>query len=102
MSTDPSRLALLGVFIVMSHLQASSFESTLDVEPLICLRAVEDTLNRDQNYLSHVWMRITGIIYLVAAHLLRHVVQSLDHLQTQLLPLLVFGHRNILNMPDKT
>jgi hypothetical protein len=63
------------------HLQTRSLESALDVETLVRLRAVQNSL--------------------VAADVLRHVVQSLDDAQTKLLPLLVLCDGNVLDMADE-
>jgi hypothetical protein len=65
----------------MRHLQPRPLKPTLDIEPLIRLRAIQNRL--------------------ITPRLLRHKVQRLDDPQTQLLALLVLRHRNILNVSDK-
>lgn len=65
----------------MRHLQPSPLEPTLDIKPLIRLRAIQNRL--------------------IAAHTLRHIIQSLNNPQSQLLPLLVLRDRNILDMPNQ-
>jgi hypothetical protein len=75
----PLELALaLGHFVVVGHLQAGPLEAALDIEALIGLGAVQDGL--------------------VAAGVLGDEVQRLDHLQTELLPLLVLCDRDVFNM----
>jgi hypothetical protein len=66
----------------MCHLQPRPLVSTLDVESLICFAAIKNTL--------------------VASHLLRDEVQCLDELQSQFLPLLVFGDGNIFDVSHET
>jgi hypothetical protein len=73
-------LFTLGDIIVMSHLQPSPTEATLDVEALVGLAAVQYAL--------------------VAPNLLRDEVERLDNPQSQLLALLVLGHRDILDVAD--
>lgn len=65
----------------MRHLQSRPLETALDVESLIGLRAVENGL--------------------VAADVLRHVVQRLDDAQTQLLALLVLGDGDVFDVTDE-
>lgn len=67
-------------FVVVSHLQTSSPKTTLDVEALVRLAAVENAL--------------------VAADLLSNEVECLDQAQAKLLALLVLGNRNILDVTD--
>lgn len=62
----------------MGHLQARPLEAALDVEALVGLGAVEDGL--------------------VAAGTLGDEVQRLDHLEPELLPLLVLCDRNVFDM----
>lgn len=64
----------------MCHLDTRSFEPTLDVESLIDLTAIQDSL-------------ITPDVF-------RNVVQCLNHFQAQLLALLVLRDRYILNVSD--
>nr|POE59058.1 hypothetical protein CFP56_24328 [Quercus suber] len=66
------------LIIIMRHLQPRALEPTLDVEPLIRLRAVEDGL--------------------VAAGMLCDEIEGLDDTQTQLLALLILGDRDILDV----
>lgn len=65
----------------MRHLQTCPPEAALDVEALVCLAAVEDSL--------------------VAADLLGDEVECLDQPQTQLLALLVLGYRDVLDVSDE-
>jgi hypothetical protein len=65
----------------MRHFKARPLKPTLDIEPLIRLRAIQNRL--------------------VAPHLLRHKVQRLNNPQTQLLALLILGDCNVLDMSDK-
>ena len=64
--------------VVMCHLQAGPSEAALDVEALVGLAAVQDSL--------------------VAANLLGDVVERLDDAQAQLLALLVLGNGDVLDM----
>jgi hypothetical protein len=68
--------------IVMCHLQPSSLVSTLNIESLVRLAAVENAL--------------------VTSNLLRDEIQSLDQLEAELLSLLVFGDCDIFNVTDET
>jgi hypothetical protein len=63
------------------HLQTRSLETTLDVEALVRLRAVKNSL--------------------VATHILRDKVQRLDDPQTKLLALLVLCDSNIFDVADE-
>lgn len=66
--------------MIMSHLNTSPLEATLDIKALIHLTAIEDSL--------------------ITANMLRNIIQSLNHLQSQLLPLLILRNGNIFNMSD--
>jgi hypothetical protein len=66
----------------MGHLQARSPEAALDVEALVGFRAVKYRL--------------------VAPDVGGDVVQGLDDLQAELLPLLVFGHGDVFDVADET
>lgn len=66
--------------VVVCHLEASSAETTLDVEALVDLAAVEDGL--------------------VAADVFSNVVKGLDHSQTKLLALLVLGDGDIFDVSN--
>ena len=68
------------LLVVMRHLQSCSFKATFDIEPLIGLTAVQNTL--------------------IAANLLCNEIERLDDLQSELLALLILGYCNILNVPD--
>lgn len=70
----------LGALMIMGHFQAGPPEAALDVEPLVVFAAVENRL--------------------VAARLLRDVVERLDEAETQLLALLVFGDGDVLDVSD--
>jgi hypothetical protein len=63
------------------HLQTRSLEPALDVETLVGLRAVQNSL--------------------VAANVLGHVVQGLDDAQTELLALLVLCDGNVFDVADE-
>lgn len=65
----------------MCHLESSSFEAALDVEPFIGLAAVQDTL--------------------VTSDLLRQVVQSRYDPQPELLALLVLVDGNVLDVSNQ-
>lgn len=81
--TSPHRAPTISpLLIIMRHLQPSPLEPTLDIKPLIRLRAIQNRL--------------------IATHTLRHIIQSLNNPQSQLLPLLVLRDRNILDMPDQS
>lgn len=62
----------------MRHLQSRPLEPALDVESLVRLGAVQDSL--------------------VATNVLRHIIQSLDDPQTKLLALLVLCDRDVLDV----
>src|SRR5436305_749482 len=62
----------------MRHLQTGSLKPTFDVEPFVRLRAIEDAL--------------------VAPDILRDMIERLDNLQPQLLPLLVCSDGNVFDM----
>jgi hypothetical protein len=79
MCPQPHRSLLL---IVVRHLQTRPLETALDIEALVRLRAVKNSL--------------------VATHILRNKVQRLDDPQPKLLALLVLCDSNILNMTDET
>jgi hypothetical protein len=64
------------------HLQSCPFVAALDIEPLVRLTAVQNAL--------------------VTANLLSNEVQSLDQLEAEFLPLLVFGNGNVFDVTDKT
>lgn len=64
--------------VVMSHLEPSSSETTFNVEPLVGLAAIENSL--------------------VASDVCGNVIESLNHTQTQLLSLLVFRDGNIFDV----
>lgn len=66
----------------MGHLQPSSLEAALDVEALVRLAAVKDTL--------------------VAANLVCDEVECLDEFEAQLLALLVFSDGDIFDVADKS
>lgn len=70
----------LFLLVVMRHLQSCSFEATLNVETLICLAAIQDTL--------------------VAANLFGNEIKRLDEFQSELFALLIFSHCNIFNVSD--
>ena len=70
----------LFLFVVMRHLQSCSFEATLNVETLICLAAIQNTL--------------------VAANLLCNEIKRLDEFQSELFALLIFCYCNIFDMSD--
>ena len=65
----------------MRHLEPRPLKPALNIEPLVRLRAIQNTL--------------------VAPHLLSHKVQRLDYAQPKLLPLLVLRNGNILNVSDE-
>jgi hypothetical protein len=65
----------------MRHLQPGPLKPALDIEPLVRLTAIQNTL--------------------IAADLLGHGIQGLDDAQTELLPLLVLGHGNVFNVTDE-
>jgi len=71
----------LAALVVVGHLKTGPPETTLHVEALVGLAAVQDAL--------------------VAAHLLRDVVEGLDYAQPQLLALLVFGDGDVLDVADE-
>lgn len=71
---------LLTFVVVMGHLEASSSEAALEIEALVGLGAVEDGL--------------------VAADVLRDVVESLDHAQAELLTLLVLCNCDIFDVTN--
>lgn len=71
-------LALVGRLVIVGHFQTCPLEAALDVETLVGLGTVQDAL--------------------VATGALSDEVQRLDHLQTELLSLLVLCNCNILNM----
>lgn len=75
----PHRSLLL---VVVRHLQTRPLEATLDIEALVCLRAVENSL--------------------VAANVLRDKVQRLDDPQTELLSLLVLCDSDVFDVADET
>ena len=64
----------------MCHLQTGSFETAFDVEPFVSFATVQNGL--------------------VAAHLLRDIVQSLDDAQSKLLSLLVLRNRDVFNVAN--
>jgi hypothetical protein len=68
--------------VVVCHLQASPSEAALDVEALVGIAAVENTL--------------------VAADLFGDVVEGLDKAETKFLALLIFGDGDIFDVPDRT
>lgn len=72
-----SDLALGGI-VVVSHFQAGALVAALDVEALIRLGAIEDAL--------------------VAAGVLGDEIQCLNHLEPQLLALLVLGDRDVFDV----
>ena len=65
----------------MRHLQTCPLEATLDIEALVRLRAVKNSL--------------------VATHILRNKVQRLNDPQTKLLALLVLCDSNIFDVADE-
>ena len=65
----------------MRHLQPRPPEPTFHIEPLIRLATIQYTL--------------------ITTHLLRDEIQRLNQLQPQLLPLLIFGYRNVFDMAYK-
>jgi len=65
----------------MRHLEPGPLKPTLDVKPLIRLATVKNAL--------------------ITTNLLGHGIQRLNDPQTQLLALLVLGHRDVLDMADK-
>lgn len=67
--------------IIMRHLKSRPPEPALDVESLVRLGAIQNTL--------------------VAPNLLSNKVQRLNYAQPKLLPLLILRNRNILNVPDE-
>lgn len=64
--------------IIMRHLQPSPLIPTLNIEPLVRLAAIQNTL--------------------IASNLLGHEIQRLDELQTEFLALLIFRNSDILDM----
>ena len=66
----------------MRHLQPCPLASTLHIEALIRFRTVQNRL--------------------VAAHVLRHIVQSLNDPQPEFLALLIFRDGNVFDVPDET
>ena len=78
MRRRPHRSLLL---IVVRHLQTCPLETTLDIEALVRLRAVKNSL--------------------VATHILRNKVQRLNDPQTKLLALLVLCDSNIFDVADE-
>lgn len=62
----------------MRHLQPGPLKTTLKIEPLIGLRAIQDRL--------------------VATHLLGDEIEGLDELQAQFLALLVFRDGDVFDM----
>jgi hypothetical protein len=69
------------LLVVVRHLQTRPLEATLDVEALVRLRAVENSL--------------------VAANVLRDKVQRLDDPQTELLALLVLCDSDVFDVADE-
>lgn len=65
----------------MRHFQTRPLETTLDIEALVRLRAVKNSL--------------------VATHILRNKVQRLNDPQTKLLALLVLCDSNIFDVADE-
>jgi hypothetical protein len=63
------------------HLQTRPLEATLDIEALVRLRAVKNSL--------------------VATHILRNKVQRLDNPQTELLALLVLCDGDVFDVTDE-
>lgn len=92
----------------MRHLQPRPLEPTLNIEPLISLRAIQNSLCKTSQPNVHLQSSLhlegKSVIktYLITSHLLRNKVQRLNNSQSQLLPLLIRRHGNILNMPDQT
>lgn len=68
--------------VVVRHFESRLPEAALDVEALVRFAAVEDRL--------------------VAADFLGDVVERLDEAQAKFLALLVFGHRDVLNVSYQT
>lgn len=66
--------------MVLSHFVSGPFEAALDVEAFVLRRAIEDLL--------------------IASDLLGNIAQGSENVQPELLALLVFEYRNILNMTD--
>jgi hypothetical protein len=84
--SPPSRRLTFHVFtcapiIIMCHLQTRSLVSALDIEPLVCLATVEYAL--------------------VTSNLLRDEVEGLNQFEAELLPLLVFGNRDVFDVTDE-
>lgn len=65
----------------MCHFQSSPLEAAFDVESFVGLATVEDAL--------------------VAADVLRDVVEGLDDAQPKFLALLVLGHGDVLDVTDQ-
>src|ERR1700761_4079107 len=74
----PLITALRALLVIMGHLQPGPLKSTLNVESLIRLAAIQNTL--------------------VTTHLLGHRIQCLNNPQPQLLTLLVLCHGDVLNV----
>lgn len=64
----------------MCHLQPSSLVSAFDIKAFVCFAAIQYTL--------------------IAANLLCNEIKGLDEFQAELLALLIFCYRNILDMTD--
>lgn len=72
----------LWVFVVVCHLESCPLESALNVEPLVRLAAIENAL--------------------VATHLGRDEIESLDNLESELLALLVLRNGDIFDVAYET
>jgi hypothetical protein len=81
----------------MRHLQASTLVTALHIKSLVCFGAIQDSLTL--SILSHILREQKP--HLVAPNRLRNRIQRVNDPQPKLLPTLVFGDRNILDMADE-
>lgn len=65
----------------MCHLQSRPLVSAFDVESFVCFAAIQNAL--------------------VTADLLSHEIESLDQLESELLPLLIFGNGDVFDMTNE-
>lgn len=66
----------------MCHLQPCSLVSALDIEPLVCFRAIQDAF--------------------IASNFLCNEIESLNKLETQFFALLVFCDGDVFDVADET
>jgi hypothetical protein len=84
------------MIIIIVHLRASLFISTLYVEAFLVRRTVKDCLRSLVR--STIQQKDLGYTYLIATNLLRNMIQRLKKLDSQLLPLLIRFDSYIFNM----